>query len=252
MDSDRFPTARNTGWPRRLLRVLVVFVQLGIGVLGAVLVFNLLVMPLFVRHGNEIVVPELEGRSLDDVHVLLAEQGLAVRDTLVRTSPDILAGIVIEQLPRAGMSVKPERGVTLMVSSGRSRTRVPYLSGQTLRFARLVLAQEGYVLGDVIRLASEEVPRNTVVTSDPPRGTAHPGGQPVHLLVSDGAPQERWIMPDLRGKELLITADRLRFAGFPVNIREDEDSFGLGVIRNTFPLPGSRVAAGDTIRLLGD
>lgn len=223
-----------------------------IGVVGALALFNFLIMPMFVHHGTETEVPSLEGRSLAEASAMLHEAGLTVRDTLARTHPDTEPGEVLEQIPRAGMRVKPERGIALVVSAGQSKTQVPHVAGQTLRFARLLLSQEGYLLGDVIRRPMEGFPRNTVIGSDPPRGTPLPTGGRVHLLVSDGTPTPDWVMPDLRGKELLVTADRLRFAGFPVKLDRDPDGFGLGRVRSTYPYPGTRVAVGDTVLLVGD
>ena len=246
-----------TTWPGQrtrpsALRAGVVLLQLALGAAAAVALFNYVIMPRFVHHGNETEVPALEGRTLAEAAAMLHDAGLTVRDTLARTNPDSEPGEVLEQIPRAGMRVKPERGVALVVSAGQTQTTVPSLTGQTLRFARLLLGQEGYGLGDVIRRPMKDYPRNTVISSDPPHGSRAPQGARVHLLVSDGPPAPDWVMPDLRGKDLLITADRLRFAGFPVKLEREEGGFGLGRVRSTYPYPGARVAAGDTLLLVGD
>lgn len=244
----RFGGVLETG-ARWLLRyVLPVF----LGFLAAAAVFNYVVMPRFVRHGQEIEVPEVAGRPLADARSILAGAHLAVRDTVNRTDPVVPRGEVLEQDPRGGSRVKPGRSIQLVVSVGRREEHLPAVAGQTLRFARLALGQDGYQLGDVLRVPSADVPRNLVVASDPSGGTEVTSGARVSLLVSDGPPAASWILPDLRGEELQLTADKLRFAGFKVVVEnEDPYSFAPRRIASTDPPAGSEVSRGDTIRLVG-
>jgi beta-lactam-binding protein with PASTA domain len=236
-------------WSLRILRVVV---PIALGFLAAAAVFNYVVMPRFVRHGQEVEVPEVTGKSLADARILLAGARLAVRDTVSRTDPVVPRGTVLEQDPRGGARIKPGRGVHLVVSVGRREEHLPAVGGQTLRFARLALGQDGYQLGDVLRVPSTEVPRNLVMASDPAGGSEVVAGARVSLLVSDGPPAATWILPDLRGEELQLTADKLRFAGFKVVItNEDPYSFAPRRIVSTDPPAGSVVSRGDTIRLVG-
>jgi serine/threonine-protein kinase len=161
--------------------------------------------------------------------------------------------MVLDQSPRPSVRVKPDRGVALVVSQGQAERRVPRTAGQSFRSARLTLNGAGYELGDVLRVPSPNVARNFVVASDPPAGERALPGDKVHLLVSDGPERPRWVMPDLAGQELQLTADRLNFAGFTAVIVRDEGRWfgGLGRVRSTDPGPGTVVAEGDTIRLYG-
>ena len=227
----------------RLLTILA-------GVLAAAVVVNAVLMPAFVHHGEEVEVPEVRGKSLPDAVQSVTGAHLVVRDTLERMSPVVPRGQVIDQHPRPGLKVKPERGVLLLVSQGGMATLVPDLAGQTLRFARLSLGREGYSLGDVLRIPSARVARNFVIASDPPAGRNLDPGSPVHLLVSDGPEHGTWIMPDLRGKDLDLTAERLSGAGFTAVV-DGGGLWGSDRIRATLPPPGALVAVGDTIRLYG-
>jgi serine/threonine-protein kinase len=242
--------------PRRVPPPRPIFARAGAVVLGgliALLVFNHLVMPRFVRHGREIEVPDATGVPLGEAVRRLQAAGLAVRDTLLRTSSTVPEGRVFDQTPRAGLHVKPERGVLLIVSQGKVEQRVPDLAGQTLRFARLALSQDGYELGNVVRVPSGTVPANAVVASDPPSGDVLPAGERIHLLVSDGPEKPRWILPDLAGRDLDETADRLNAAGFTAIIREEGFGwfFGGNRVHRTEPPAGTQVAEGDTVRLFG-
>jgi len=227
-------------------------VPVALALLVTVVLFNAVIMPRFVRHGREVEVPDVTAVSLAEARQKLADAGLAVRDTVMRSSPSVGAGMILDQTPRAHMEVKPDRGVGLVVSQGVAERRVPRTSGQSLRSARLTLGNAGYERGDVIYVPSDAVARNFVVASDPPAGDRAMPGDKVHLLVSSGPRRPEWVMPDLAGQELQLTADRLNFAGFAAVItREEGRWFGLARVRTTDPGPGAVVAEGDTIRLYG-
>jgi beta-lactam-binding protein with PASTA domain len=220
-----------------VLPVVRFLVPVALALVAAGLLFNLVIMPGFVHHGEEVEVPEA---------------ALAVRDTTGRTDGLIPAGEVIDQNPRPGSSIKHGRGLALLVSLGLQEQRVPQITGQTLRFARLTLSQEGYGLGDVLRIPSTQVTRNFVMACDPAPGTLCRRGERVNLLVSDGPEAPTWIMPDLRGQELRLTADKLRFAGFEVIIDQEEaGGFSLLRVVATDPPAGLPVRRTDTIRLIG-
>lgn len=218
----------------------------------SVLLFNFLIMPRFVRHGSEVEVPDVTSLSLEDALERIRESGLAVADTTVKSSPHVAEGHIMDQVPRPRIRIKPDRGIQLVVSRGRLQQKIPRVVGQTLRSARLSLSSNGYRLGEVLFVPSSEVAKGFVAASDPPEGEVFPPGEPIDLLVSAGPEKALWVMPDLAGEELQLTADKLNFAGF-VAVIEDSDRrwFGLHRVDSTEPPPGALVAEGDTIRLYG-
>jgi eukaryotic-like serine/threonine-protein kinase len=221
------------------------------GLLAALLVMNSLLMPMIVHHGREVEVPDVTKMKVSEAVAKLHAANLAVRDTMEQASSSIPLGVVIDQHPRAKLHVKPERGVLLVVSHGGTATKVPELGGQTLRFARLALTGAGYTLGDVLRVSSDKVDRNFVIASDPPSGETLPPGATVHLLVSDGPERTALVMPDLTGKDLDLTADRLNAAGFVVLVQRGNGLWDENRVKTALPAAGAMVAEGDTIRLFG-
>jgi serine/threonine-protein kinase len=219
---------------------------------AALVVFNLTVMPRFVRHEDEVAMPDVRGKTRAEAERILESLALAVRDTVSRATFDVPRGVVIDQKPAAGSSIKPERGVRLVLSSGRDEIQVPGLAGQSLRFVRMSLLDEGYQVGDVVRVPSRDVSRDFVIASDPPAGTVVEPGQRIHLLVSDGPEGRAWIMPNLLGQDMRLTAEQLRFAGFQVVI-DDDDPYGFRSRRvtGTLPEPGELVRSSATIHLMG-
>lgn len=238
---------------RRLLAFLFRRVlPAALGLVAALVVFNLTVMPRFVRHEAEVAMPDVRGKTRAEAERILESLALAVRDTVTRVTFDVPRGVVIDQKPAAGSSIKPERGVRLVLSSGRDELKVPALAGQSLRFVRMNLLDEGYQVGDIVRVPSTDVTPDFVIASDPPAGTVVEPGQRIHLLVSDGPEGRTWIMPNLLGQDMRLTAERLRFAGFQVVIDDDDPySFRTRRVTATAPEPGEPVRGSATIHLMG-
>jgi serine/threonine-protein kinase len=247
------PAPAGPDWKARAVTLLRFLLPVGLGLVLAVITFNYVVMPRVVRQGRSVEVPNLRGMTLEDAASQVQQAGLAVRDTVERTSVSVPSGLILDQEPSAGRLVKPERRLRLVVSSGGKERRVPPLSNQSLRYARLTLGNEGYELGDVIRVPDPDVAPNVVLATDPPESTVLGPGQAVHLLVSTGAESGSWVLPDLRGMRLGTVEEDLRLAGFLVETRRESFGWFRGGLRvvETEPRPGARVRPGDRIVLVG-
>jgi serine/threonine-protein kinase len=253
LDPNLHRPAAGRDWVPLVRRGLFIAAAVGGALILAVAAFNFVIMPQLVRQGKEIEVPIVTQVTLETAVQILAEAGLGVRDTLERHHPTLPAGFVLDQQPGAGRHVKPERRIRLVVSRGGREHTVPALAGQTLRFARLALGQEGYVLGDVVRVPSANAPRDFVIATDPPEGTVLAPDRPVSMLVSAGPEPLVLVLPDLRGERLTRIEEELRFAGFEVTTTVEPGaafSWRLQVV-DTVPPPGSRIRPGDPVTLVG-
>lgn len=219
------------------------------------LLFNAVIMPAFVRRGDEVTVPDLTGKTRAEAEALLVDAGLVPGETRERHDQRPV-DTVIRQQPRPGTAVKAGRTVILTVSRGEPGRLVPDLAGNTTRNAQLALGDVDLVVGDIVRAPSPTVPAEMVVASHPPAGATLPRGSRVDVLVSTGARgASGYVMPDLRGRELREVRDRLLDAGFQVEVQEQSYSFfraGRTRITGQEPAPGSRVQSWHTIRLLAE
>lgn len=240
-------------WVKFGVKALINLFLVGAALVLTMVAFNFAIMPALVRQGKQIEVPNVVDRSLDEGVALLAEAGLAVRDTVERVHPTAAKGVVIDQEPPAGRAVKPERRVRLVLSAGGRERSVPDLGGQTLRFSRSALTQEGYVMGSVVKIPNQTVAKDFVMATDPPAGSALPPGTKVNVLVSSGPQDETWILPNFRGQPMSRLEQELRYAGFDVKTSvEQRERFAWRVeVIDTVPPPGSRVKRGDPILLIG-
>lgn len=135
-------------------------------ILSPILWGNLLVMALvtvllaigvwiglgkYTHHGEEIIVPSVDGRLIGDAEYTLEMEGLVavvVDSTYDRSRP---SGAVMVQLPKAGSKVKSGREIYLTINSRESPTvSLPDIADNcSLREAQDRLRQLGFRLGPV-------------------------------------------------------------------------------------------------------
>lgn len=198
---------------------------------------------------REVTVPPLVGRTVNDASSMLAELGLALRvEEGRRVHAQIPPGHVVAQDPPAGVLARRPRGVKVWLSDGPTARIVPVLVGEAERSASVRLTAAGLRVGDVAEVRSASQATGVVVAQAPPAGTR---SDVVSLLVNRGAPEPRFVMPDLIGLEGERAAGLLRARGFRVTLVGSQPYPGLapGVVIRQQPAGGFKVAPGDPISL---
>lgn len=140
--------------------VVIALVFLGLAIA------SFIVMALGTRHSAKRTVPDFVGLRLGDAEYFAGRRDLKIiiNDSLhVASYP---GGVILDQLPKGGVVVKPGRKVYVTINSVRQRmVAVPYVAGRSLRQAKNMLETAGltidhleyvedlatnYVLGEVV------------------------------------------------------------------------------------------------------
>ena len=238
-------------WLRGVGRRGYRLIMMGLGGVAAILLFHFIIMPLFVRHGQETAVPDLRGLPVEEVAPLIrSAQMIPGRITEV-VDEHIPAGRVTRQIPGPDLRVKRGRELALVVSRGAAALRVPDLEGESLVHARFLLAREAIEVGKVRCVASRLNARDEIIAASPPSGAPMGGRRAVDLLVSTGPPVRRFLMPDLRGREIRSVQEGLEARGFQVmrRIWRGGGDRPNQIVEQT-PPPGYPVHEGGTIELM--
>ncbi|NTV91840.1 MAG: PASTA domain-containing protein [Chlorobiaceae bacterium] len=88
-----------------------------LGILVLLVVFDRVIMPLYISQGTTKTVPDVTGMQFEDaVNALHAAGFEAKKSYHVKYLPRVDANIVLSQMPEAGESVKPQRNVYLVLN----------------------------------------------------------------------------------------------------------------------------------------
>lgn len=106
--------------------------------------------------------------------------------------------------------------VTLTVSLGKPKVKVPPLRGKSEDEAKSALEAAGLQVGSTEKKSSTTVPKGNVVGSDPNSGSSVDKGSEVTLYISDGPGKA--VVPNEVGKSLDEARADLRRSGFKVAV----------------------------------
>lgn len=198
---------------------------------------------------REVRVPDLAGRSLNDVGPLLADLGFNLKvDDARRNDPKVPPGHIAAQDPPADAVARRGRSIRVWLSAAGRVTVVPSLVGETERSAQLKLEQSGFGAPVVSEIHSSDYPAGVVVAQDPMPETR---GERIWLLVNRDQQALSYLMPDLIGVNGDRATDLLRAAGFRVAVVGQNPYPGVpaGVVLRQSPRSGFQVSPGQSISL---
>lgn len=189
---------------RKNLIMAIIF----IGVLLTVIFFSL---RIYTRHDQEITVPELIGLDVEDAIKTLEKLNLEYElDSVYQV--DAQPGLVIDQDPAFGKSVKEERRLYLTIIT-RSAPDIgfPELLEKTFVEARAILNSYGLKLGDTSYRA--DIAKDVVLDARFAGQTINSGrnipkGSVIDLILGDGRGSNEVEVPNLLG----LTLDEVRFS----------------------------------------
>lgn len=217
-----------------------------------VLLFNFVLMPMLIHQRGTVIVPDLRNISETQATITLEKLALNLRVERAENNALIPEGHIISQSPRPNENIKEGRTVEVVLSLGARTQRIPELKGLSLRQTRITLKRHNLRLGRVARVLAVGEARETVLATTPPVGEEVVEGDAVDVVVAVGGQKERYMMPDLRGQDLLFIREKLRDMGFRVSgVRYESHK---GVFPNTIvdqsPKPGTLIKEGDSIELV--
>ena len=186
--------------------------------------------------------------SLDDATKKLHSAGLKVKQGSDAFSEDVDKGLVLRQDPKPGGRVRKGGTVTLILSAGKDRRRIPRLAGDTVPAAQQALRALGLVVSPTLQYEySGTAAKDTVIRTDPAAGFGAKQGSVVTLVVSKG-PQPVTV-PNVKGKTEQEATSALTAVGFQVSVvRVFSDNVAAGIVVDQSPSTGT-ADKGSTVTL---
>ncbi|WP_430743146.1 Stk1 family PASTA domain-containing Ser/Thr kinase [Bacillus atrophaeus] len=165
-------------WPWVLLAVCFILITAGV---LAVTVFPSLFMP------KDVKIPDVQGMEYEEAADLLEKDGLQVDSDVLEISDEkIEEGLMVKTDPKADSTVKEGASVKLYKSTGKAKTQLNDVTGQTVERAKEALKKKGFENITVNEVHDEEE-SGTVIDQEPSAGTdLVPSDDQVKLTVSIG------------------------------------------------------------------
>jgi len=204
----------------------------------AILLFDVVIMPGYVRMNDGRYMVNVTGKTLQHAMKVLDSKGYngLVSDTLYSATYE--AGTIVDQYPLPNTRVKEGRTVRLKIAHLEKSVSIPDLIGRSIRSAELMLTQSGLEIDTVYKEFNSDVPSGNVTWQYPKGGDMLNKGMGLHLTVSLGVPPNFYQVPNLFGLSKKKAVNDLQKAGFSVGklfYRQNEDLIPYTVLDQSIP-----------------
>ena len=230
------------GWKILVISLIVAFI-VSIGVCS---LFFFLFVPYWEERSAGVEVPAVTDLTLEEASLILNNRGLLITIEKAEDS-SIPEGVVISQSPPANFRMRKGEPVKLMVSSGAGLVEVPSLKAISVVEAIKLLNRKGLVAGQTERIASEAIPLDHVISTNPQGGTMIEKGSVIDLTVSSG--YEKVSVPKLFGESLasaesILAANGLKLGSVKSTTNEE---YAFDIVISQSPKSGSQVSKGSAV-----
>ena len=200
---------------------------------------------LFLSKGPErYAVPSVVGRTEDFARTTIEDNNLTVGTAERHYSSKVAEGSVIATKPAAGVELKRDQVVVLVISDGPEPVAVPNVVGQPVDQAKAAVTDAG-LEPQVREKFDEAVPAGTVISQSPEGNRTAGKGSVLKLVVSKGPPLVD--VPDVKGKNVAEAQALITAAGLVPSVQQLPG--GPGTVLNQNPGGGDRAPKGSTVTL---
>ncbi len=120
-------------------------------IIAALAIVSHVAMQIGTRHGSRRTVPDFSGIPLPEAQRLARRNDLELKINDSLFVPAYEGGIVLDQLPKGGVEVKPGRKVYITINSFRQKmVPVPYVAHRSLRQAKNMLEIAGLEIAELV------------------------------------------------------------------------------------------------------
>lgn len=229
-------------WAGRM--TLLVFFLASIAFLSALITMR------FAIEGREVTTSDLVGLSVTQAEGRAGSRGLHMR-VEDRIYSSLAKDAVVRQSPTSGSELKKGELVHVVVSLGVQTTTIPRLDDRSLHAAQIELLSEGLQTGEISSVHLPGFVPNIVLQQSPRAGSTNATSPHIDMLLSIGAPEVAYVMPELEGLPEAEAERRVQAAGLKLAKITPLPLTGktAGTVTSQLPVRGARVEAGEGVEL---
>jgi len=231
---------------KRLLNIPVYALIFGNLFFASAIIFSQIIL-----RGETVTIPDLTGKTVAEARALLSKKDLIVVQKGMEPSDEWDRGRIIRQDPDYGSKLRVMKTISVIASSGSRDVQVPAVEGKALEAAIPILKDAGLYKGMIAQIHTPGAAAGKILAQSPQAPEEVSRGSAVGLLISQGAWEDRFVMPDLIGKRADRAIARLTEMDFKIgDIRYSYyPGLGKGIIIKQFPSEGYRVQKRNMITL---
>ncbi len=198
--------------------------------------------------GSQAAIPSIIGATKAEAMTTMEQFGLKVKVRKSTFDELVPKGKIITMSPPAGTRLAEGETISVIISKGPERYKVPNLEGKNISQATVVLANEKLVVGKTIEQFDAKVPKNQIISVNPEPGTLVKKNTEVNLVISKG--EELVALTNYVGKSSEQALNELTDSGFKVAQKEAfSETYPVGVVIEQNP-NSAEIAKGGKVTLL--
>ena len=201
-------------------------------------------------HVKAVQVPALVGLSLSKAVMELSDKQLNVRILAFHEDPDIAPGTIINQIPGAGVSIKPHQRVFVVVAKEPEVFKAPRLIGVQIDQAQQI-AKKNDLYVKQYPIISAHYPKNMVVAQWPHEGNAMKDKEIALYVCSGNEPTV--VFPDFFDVPVPVVQQFCAQQGIALDVSyvtayDEKYHYAQCIVKNQRPLAGSLIDMGKGLK----
>jgi eukaryotic-like serine/threonine-protein kinase len=235
---------------KKLLPYALVLVSFSIVLIIVVMLIDGIILPNMIKERETVKMPELIGVNIEEAKKILADRGLQITKIDYQHSITQKEDNIINQTPNPNQMIKVDRNITLIVSKGEEKVKMPYLVGQPLRIAKVELMNKGLKAGKTSYEFSTLYGNDTIVEQSMKPESMIPYGSVIDFVISKGSENQvkvpQLINTPLEEAKEILAESGLTIGEISITINE---TFLPNTVINQQPVAGELVEEGAAINL---
>jgi beta-lactam-binding protein with PASTA domain len=218
---------------------------------GILFFLSAIIFSQIILKSETVSVPDLTGMRPAEAKGLLEKKDISLSQRGSEFNDQWPKGRIVRQIPAPGSKIRVTKVIQVFVSSGSEKVSIPALEGRSLEAALPLLKESGLFKGKLTQIHTPRFPAGKILAQRPQAEEAAERNSAVGFLVSQGDWEERFVMPDLIGKNAAKVMEQLKALDFKIgDIRYTYyPGLGKGIIIKQFPLNGYKIQKRNLITL---
>ncbi|MBE6049420.1 MAG: Stk1 family PASTA domain-containing Ser/Thr kinase [Clostridium sp.] len=224
-----------------------------VGIIAAIAVVLLAVGGVSLLSGSskeEVTIPTIKGKTLDDAKAAIEGVGLVLEEG-DREESDEAEGTILDVYPNEGSKLEKGSKVRVIVSSGKKKIKVPSLENESLSDAEAILKKNGLTNYEVAYKNNDNVDKGCVISTDPSANSEVTEKDKITIYVSSGSSVKYAKVPSINNMSSGEAQSALSNVGLGVSVQYKDvtDESQNGVVLYSSPGAGSTVTQGKTVTI---